>query len=149
MKTQRRKIIDETIQFKLNLFIRKLNNCFVPAINYFITFSLMLVNEWLIWDLWLLKTLKRCLVKKLVAKFCLANWSDYTMPNRRDPASLKCQSLQSICLNFETICYGPKYSKGSSALNKYIYSEGYKEVEGPFADWPSVMLRELIDGLYR
>ena len=71
------------------------------------------------------------------------------MPSRRDPASLKSQSLQSICLNLETICYGPKYPKGSLALTKYIYSEEFKDVEGPFTDWPSMMLGDLIDGLYR
>ena len=70
------------------------------------------------------------------------------MPLRRSPASLKSKALQSVCLNLEMICYGKKYVKGSKALADYIHSEGYKQIPGPFADWPSAMLQDLIAGIY-
>jgi hypothetical protein len=71
------------------------------------------------------------------------------MPLRRNPTSLKDRSLKAVTLNFEMLCYGTKYVKGSKALAEYIHTEGYKDIEGPFTDWPSTMLQELLAALYR
>jgi len=71
------------------------------------------------------------------------------MPLRRHPLTLKYYALQNIINNFEILCYGRKYAKGSKELAAYIDNEGYKEVRGPFADWPSAMLQDLMDALYR
>ena len=58
-------------------------------------------------------------------------------------------ALDTVSLNLEMICYGTKYSKGTKALAHYIHTEGYKEIEGPFTDWPASLLQELILALYR
>ena len=71
------------------------------------------------------------------------------MPARRNPTSLKDRAQQIVCLNFEALCYGTKYAKGTKALADYIHTERFKEIEGPFADWPSPMLQDLIAALYR
>ena len=71
------------------------------------------------------------------------------MPSRRNPTSLKGRALQTVCLNFESLCYGTNYAKGSKALADFIHTEGFKDIKGPFADWPSSMLQDLIAALYR
>ena len=71
------------------------------------------------------------------------------MPVRRSPNSLKNKALQAITLNFETLCYGTNYGKGTKALANYIHTEGYKNIGGPFVDWPSSMLQDMIAAIYR
>jgi hypothetical protein len=71
------------------------------------------------------------------------------MPVRRSPTSLKTKALQAITLNFEILCYGRNYAKGSKALANYIHTEGYKKIVGPFVDWPSSMLQDIISAIYR
>ena len=71
------------------------------------------------------------------------------MPQKKIPWSLKTRALQTVSMNFEMLCYGSKYAKGTKALAHYIHTEGYKDIEGPFADWPSSMLQDVIEALYR
>ena len=71
------------------------------------------------------------------------------MPMRRSPMTLKNVALKAVTLNFEMLCYGSKYSKGTKELANYIHTEGFKKIEGPFADWPSSLLQEIVAALYR
>ena len=71
------------------------------------------------------------------------------MPQKKNPSSLKSHALKAVSMNFEMICYGSKYAKGTKALANFIHTEEYKEIEGPFADWPSTMLQDIIAALYR
>jgi len=71
------------------------------------------------------------------------------MPVKRSPNSLKNNALHAITLNFEMLCYGTTYSKGTKDLANYIHTEGYKKICGPFVDWPSSMLQDIIAALYR
>ena len=71
------------------------------------------------------------------------------MPQKKSPQSLKTRALKTVTMNFEMLCYGSNYAKGTKALANYIHSEDYKDIEGPFADWPSSMLQDIISALYR
>jgi hypothetical protein len=71
------------------------------------------------------------------------------MPVRRHPRTLKLLAFQSVIDHFEMICYGRKFAKGTKALATYIDKEGYKAVSGPFSLWPTGMLQDLLEALYR
>lgn len=71
------------------------------------------------------------------------------MPLRRNPRTLKLHAYQSVMDNFEMLCYGRKYAKGTKELAAYIDNEGYKEIGGPFSLWPTGMLQDLLEALYR
>lgn len=68
------------------------------------------------------------------------------MPKRPSPLSLKQCVLNVVALHCESICYG--LTKGSKELARFIHTEGFAEVPGPFVDWPNSLLQELVDTVY-
>ena len=69
------------------------------------------------------------------------------MPCRPSPRSLRQASLDAVAHNFESICYGA--AKGTKELHRLIESDAITQYDSPFGEWPSSLLADLSDAIYR
>ena len=69
------------------------------------------------------------------------------MPCRPSPRSLRQTSLNAVAHNFESICYGA--AKGTKELHRLIETDTITQYDSPFREWPSSLLADLSDAIYR
>ena len=69
------------------------------------------------------------------------------MPCRPSPRSLRQASLDAVARNFESICYGA--ARGTKELHRLIETDAITQYDSPFGEWPSSLLADLSDAIYR
>ena len=69
------------------------------------------------------------------------------MPCRPSPRSLRQVSLDAVARNYEAICYGA--AKGTKELHRLIETDAITQYDSPFEEWPSALLADLSDAIYR
>ena len=69
------------------------------------------------------------------------------MPCRPSPRSLRQASLDAVARNFESICYGA--ARGTKELHRLIETDAITQYDSPFCEWPSSLLADLSDAIYR
>ena len=69
------------------------------------------------------------------------------MPCRPSPRSLRQASLDAVARNFESICYGA--ARGTKELHRLIETDTITQYDSPFVEWPSSLLCDLSDAIYR
>lgn len=69
------------------------------------------------------------------------------MPCRPSPRSLRQESLDAVALHLESICYGA--ARGTKELHRLIETDAITQYDSPFREWPSSLLGDLSDAIYR